>query len=337
MHSAPLQPLRQQQQLQQLQQQQQHHRDRFRALLLLLLLLASSVDFVKTEAPEQRSALMQSALMRSGAVAHRKKWPEDTEVSPVNLTIGYLPAIKGGLKDRQGLAISGAITIALNEMNLRRFWKISTREGQGKKRTEVRTWKGIPGLEKRLTRGERRMRGDSGDDGGGNGGGGNSGGGNGDGDSGGGGSGNNGGDEQEPCTFLFLFPLYLACSMPGINNDPNILPNINLVMRWSDTRGETVEATRAMLDMICDGVVAFFGPEGTCFVEATVSESRNIPMMSYTLLSKKTMKVKEGRRTGLINRLSRGIIIAVSWGLEQRIKNSFHRRENGGVVGHWQG
>ncbi|XP_018045826.1 PREDICTED: receptor-type guanylate cyclase Gyc76C-like [Atta colombica] len=197
MHSAPLQPLRQQQQLQQLQQQQQHHRDRFRALLLLLLLLASSVDFVKTEAPEQRSALMQSALMRSGAVAHRKKWPEDTEVSPVNLTIGYLPAIKGGLKDRQGLAISGAITIALNE----------------------------------------------------------------------------------------------------INNDPNILPNINLVMRWSDTRGETVEATRAMLDMICDGVVAFFGPEGTCFVEATVSESRNIPMMSYKCSDYKASKVKTFVRT----------------------------------------
>jgi len=116
MHFALLQPLRQQQ-LQQLQQQQQHHRDRFRALLLLLLLLASNVDFVKTEAPEQQSALMQSALMRSGAAAHRKKWPEDTEF-PVNLTIGYLPAIKGGLKDRQGLAISGAITIALNEVNI---------------------------------------------------------------------------------------------------------------------------------------------------------------------------------------------------------------------------
>lgn len=52
-------------------------------------------------------------------------------------------------------------------------------------------------------------------------------------------------------------------------------------MRWSDTRGETVEATRAMIDMICDGVVAFFGPEGSCYVEATVSESRNIPMLSY--------------------------------------------------------
>lgn len=66
-----------------------------------------------------------------------------------------------------------------------------------------------------------------------------------------------------------------------INKDPNILPNVQLVMRWNDTRGETVEATRAMIDMICDGVVAFFGPEGSCKVEAIVSESRNIPMLSY--------------------------------------------------------
>lgn len=33
--------------------------------------------------------------------------------------------------------------------------------------------------------------------------------------------------------------------------------------------------------MICDGVAAFFGPEGPCYVEAIVSQSRNIPMMSY--------------------------------------------------------
>lgn len=52
-------------------------------------------------------------------------------------------------------------------------------------------------------------------------------------------------------------------------------------MRWNDTRGETVEATRAMIDMICDGVVAFFGPEGSCYVEAIVAQSRNIPMISY--------------------------------------------------------
>lgn len=52
-------------------------------------------------------------------------------------------------------------------------------------------------------------------------------------------------------------------------------------MRWNDTKGETVEATKAMIDMICEGVAAFFGPEGNCFVEATVAQSRNIPMISY--------------------------------------------------------
>jgi len=56
---------------------------------------------------------------------------------------------------------------------------------------------------------------------------------------------------------------------------------VNLVLRWSDTRGETVEATSAMIDMICDGIVAFFGPEGSCYVEAIVAQSRNIPMISY--------------------------------------------------------
>jgi len=72
-----------------------------------------------------------------------------------------------------------------------------------------------------------------------------------------------------------------ATIVTQINKDPNILPNVNLVLRWSDTRGETVEATSAMIDMICDGIVAFFGPEGSCYVEAIVAQSRNIPMISY--------------------------------------------------------
>ncbi|XP_015598426.1 receptor-type guanylate cyclase Gyc76C isoform X2 [Cephus cinctus] len=114
-----------------------------------------------------------------------------------NLTIGYLTAIKGGLKDRQGLAISGALSMALDE----------------------------------------------------------------------------------------------------INSDPSILPNVRLVMRWSDTRGETVEATRAMIDMICDGVAAFFGPEGSCYVEAIVAQSRNIPMISYKCSDYKASKVSTFART----------------------------------------
>lgn len=33
-----------------------------------------------------------------------------------SLTIGYLPSIKGELRDRQGLAISGALSMALDEV-----------------------------------------------------------------------------------------------------------------------------------------------------------------------------------------------------------------------------
>lgn len=33
--------------------------------------------------------------------------------------------------------------------------------------------------------------------------------------------------------------------------------------------------------MICDGIAMIFGPEGHCYVEAVVTQSRNIPMISY--------------------------------------------------------
>lgn len=97
------------------------------------------------------------------------------------LNVGYLTAIKGDLKDRQGLAISGAIQMALEE----------------------------------------------------------------------------------------------------INNDTRILPNVTLNLKWNDTRGDTVTATRAITEMICDDVSVIFGPEGTCYVEAIVTQSRNIPMIAY--------------------------------------------------------
>ncbi|KAJ8981641.1 hypothetical protein NQ317_000869 [Molorchus minor] len=76
------------------------------------------------------------------------------------LTVGYLTAVKGTVKERQGLQISGAITMALDE----------------------------------------------------------------------------------------------------INKDPSILPNVTLKLKWHDTIGETVVATKAMTDMICEGVSAFFWP-----------------------------------------------------------------------------
>ncbi|XP_069365373.1 receptor-type guanylate cyclase Gyc76C-like isoform X1 [Maniola hyperantus] len=98
-----------------------------------------------------------------------------------NITIGYLPSIKGELRDRQGLTISGALSMALEQ----------------------------------------------------------------------------------------------------INNGTALLPDVKLLLKWNDTRCDTVTATRMLTDMTCSGVVAFFGPEGRCHTEAIVAKSRNLPMISY--------------------------------------------------------
>ncbi|XP_060656208.1 receptor-type guanylate cyclase Gyc76C-like isoform X1 [Drosophila nasuta] len=113
------------------------------------------------------------------------------------LTVGYLTALTGDLKERQGLSISGALTMALNE----------------------------------------------------------------------------------------------------INTDPNLLPNVTLALRWNDTKGDTVLATKAITEMICDGIATIFGPEGPCYVEAIVSQSRNIPMISYKCAENRASSIPTFART----------------------------------------
>lgn len=79
-----------------------------------------------------------------------------------------------------------------------------------------------------------------------------------------------------------ILPLILEHkSFFQINENPNILPNVTLELQWNDTKGDTVIATKAMTEMICGNVYAFFGPEGNCYVEAIVAQSQNIPMISY--------------------------------------------------------
>ncbi|KAI8435113.1 hypothetical protein MSG28_003501 [Choristoneura fumiferana] len=102
-----------------------------------------------------------------------------------NITIGYLPSIKGELRDRQGLAISGALSMALEE----------------------------------------------------------------------------------------------------INNQTVILPDVEILLEWNDTKCDTVTATRLLTHMSCSGVVAFFGPEGRCNTEAVIAQSVNLPMISYATKS----------------------------------------------------
>lgn len=63
------------------------------------------------EEPDYSYSISDTGIYMSGAPVN--------ETGNTVLTVGYLTAIKGDLKDKQGLAISGAITIALDEVSSR--------------------------------------------------------------------------------------------------------------------------------------------------------------------------------------------------------------------------
>ncbi|XP_039746602.1 receptor-type guanylate cyclase Gyc76C-like isoform X2 [Pararge aegeria] len=73
----------------------------------------------------------------------------------------------------------------------------------------------------------------------------------------------------------------LSMALEDVNNSTKLLPDVKLLLKWNDTRCDTVTAIRMLTDMTCSGVVAFFGPEGRCHTEAIVAMSRNLPMISY--------------------------------------------------------
>lgn len=64
-------------------------------------------------------------------------------------------------------------------------------------------------------------------------------------------------------------------------NRLNMIPGHNLTMLYNDTRGEMLQGTKAVVEGWKKGVVAFFGPEDSCYVEASVASSLNLPMISY--------------------------------------------------------
>jgi guanylate cyclase, other len=74
----------------------------------------------------------------------------------------------------------------------------------------------------------------------------------------------------------------ITYALSQINNDQERLPWVELQMRYNDTQGRTVQATRALVQMIFEGTKAIFGPEASsCNVEAIINEARNIPMFSH--------------------------------------------------------
>lgn len=82
------------------------------------------MDFLDSAAGEMRNSRVKAVLILLsltlftliGSGASAQKYPGSSYVLR-NLTVGYLTAAKGNLADRQGLAISGALTLALKEVN----------------------------------------------------------------------------------------------------------------------------------------------------------------------------------------------------------------------------
>ncbi|XP_048763359.2 receptor-type guanylate cyclase Gyc76C-like [Ostrea edulis] len=73
----------------------------------------------------------------------------------------------------------------------------------------------------------------------------------------------------------------ITYALQQINADPNILPNHTLNLIWGDTRGDTLTGVRLLTDQWRQGVVAFFGLEDSCSVEARVAAAWNLPLISY--------------------------------------------------------
>jgi len=73
----------------------------------------------------------------------------------------------------------------------------------------------------------------------------------------------------------------ILLAIEKVNQDSDLLPNVTLVLKHGDTEGDPIKGTKILTDMLCEDVAAFFGPEVTCNVEATIAAAWNRTMISY--------------------------------------------------------
>ncbi|XP_076326547.1 receptor-type guanylate cyclase Gyc76C-like isoform X2 [Tachypleus tridentatus] len=64
-------------------------------------------------------------------------------------------------------------------------------------------------------------------------------------------------------------------------NEEGLLGKHRLQLIYNDTLGETLRGTEVLLDQWKKNAIAFFGPEDSCEVEATIAAAVNLPMISY--------------------------------------------------------
>ncbi|CAG2169153.1 unnamed protein product, partial [Oppiella nova] len=75
-----------------------------------------------------------------------------------------------------------------------------------------------------------------------------------------------------------------------INTDSSLLNGRKLELVFNDTNGTTIDGTAAILSQWRQGVVAFFGPEDSCEVEATIAAALQLPMISYKCADSKVSR-----------------------------------------------
>ncbi|RWS24135.1 hypothetical protein B4U80_02047, partial [Leptotrombidium deliense] len=73
----------------------------------------------------------------------------------------------------------------------------------------------------------------------------------------------------------------ISYAIDTVNSNASLLGGHRLNLIYNETYGETLWSTKAMLDQWRKNVTAFFGPEDSCSVEATIAASLNLPMISY--------------------------------------------------------
>lgn len=68
-------------------------------------------------------------------------------------------------------------------------------------------------------------------------------------------------------------------------HDSGVLPEgVRLSLQYNDTRSDLLLSTRILTEMMCHDVVAVFGPENTCNVEATIASAWNRTMISHVCI-----------------------------------------------------
>ncbi len=68
-------------------------------------------------------------------------------------------------------------------------------------------------------------------------------------------------------------------------NEDNLVPGHRFRLLWNDTHADTLVSTLSLCQQWREGAVAFFGPEGSCTVEARVAAAFNLPLISYVSIN----------------------------------------------------